>query len=367
MESLLKDFCEAFRQRHSVSVITAYAHAVGTVEKGVYRPGWPGLAVFSLYALFRGALLLNQNQGVEVVFGGSAMVAPLVLLLARLFRRKAVVQVHGLDIIYPNQLYQALCVRWLRRCDRVIANSGYTASLAKKKGARPEAIAVIPPGVHAERFVAEKTPGALERQLGLEKNRVILFVGRLAKRKGIVEFIRNCMNDIVTAIPDACLVVIGQNPTESLTHGDDVGSAIEATVSAMGLNNHVRMLGWMEGADLAKIYSLCHLIVLPVLPVTDDVEGFGIVLLEAAAAGKPAVATRVGGIPDAVEDGKSGILVEPADYAALSRATIKLLREEKVRVSLGEYGRKRVREHFGWEIVVRQYDEALSRAVEITN
>jgi phosphatidyl-myo-inositol dimannoside synthase len=104
MESLLKDLCQALRKRHSVSVVTSYAGSNGSVEaeEKVYRPRWPGLAVFSLYALFRGALLLHRRKKIELIFGGSAMVAPLVLLLARLFGRKAIVQVHGLDLIYPS-------------------------------------------------------------------------------------------------------------------------------------------------------------------------------------------------------------------------------------------------------------------------
>ena len=78
---------------------------------------------------------------------------------------------------------------------------------------------------------------------------------------------------------------------------------------------------------MTKLYQISDVVVLPVLDVEDDVEGFGIVALEAAASGKPVVATRVGGIPDAVEDDKSGILVAPGDYTGLSRAITALLRD----------------------------------------
>jgi len=99
---------------------------------------------------------------------------------------------------------------------------------------------------------------------------------------------------------------------------------------------------------------------LPVLDLNDDVEGFGIVALEAAAAGKPVVATRVGGIPDAVEDGKSSILVAAGDYTGLSRAITALLSDSSFRAALGEFGRCRVREKFSWSAIGRRYEKLMS-------
>ena len=82
-------------------------------------------------------------------------------------------------------------------------------------------------------------------------------------------------------------------------------------------------------------------------------------LLEAAAAGKPTVATRVGGIPDVVEDGKSGILVEPDDHDGLSRALIDLLGDDKKRLTSGHYAKNRVNEQFSWDRVVTAYEKTL--------
>jgi phosphatidylinositol alpha-1,6-mannosyltransferase len=147
-------------------------------------------------SLWRGALSLRRDQGVSVVFGGSALAAPLVWILARLFGRRAVVQVHGLDIIYRSALYRLLCVRFLKRCDRIIANSAYTATLAESKGVSPDRISVIPPGVEPERFAATSDVAATKKLFGLEGRQVILFVGRLARRKGVRNssriFARDC-------------------------------------------------------------------------------------------------------------------------------------------------------------------------------
>ena len=90
-----------------------------------------------------------------------------------------------------------------------------------------------------------------------------------------------------------------------------------------------------------KLYQCCDVVVLPALASAEDVEGFGMVLLEAAAVGKPVVATRVGGIPDAVAGGESGILVEPGDYRELSRSIVGLLTDDERRSSLGKFAKTR--------------------------
>ena len=162
---------------------------------------WPGLLPFAFYAIWRGAISLIRNPEIEVVFGGSAMVTPLVILLARLFRRKAVVQAHGLDLVYSSIFYQVLCVRWLRYCDRTVANSNYTASLGAERGVSRESISVIPLGVDTARFTPVANCEELKIETGLAGRRVVLFVGRLARRKGVKEFIENCLPVIVREVP----------------------------------------------------------------------------------------------------------------------------------------------------------------------
>jgi phosphatidyl-myo-inositol dimannoside synthase len=359
-EYLISNLVAGLRRNHAVFVITAHASSSGSTEEGVFRAPWPGLVAFALYVLWRGASLLFQNREVRVVFGGSALVTPLVLILARLFHRKAVAQAHGSDLVYRNALYQALCVRWLKLCDRVVANSAYTASLAFRKGVPRELTYVIPPGIHPERFAQPVNVEALKKEFALQDKRTILFVGRLAKRKGVKEFIEKSFLGIIKEVPDACFVIVGDNPSESLTQRDDALSEIRAVISKMNLLDHVRLHGPASDDELVKLYQASDVVILPALAETDDVEGFGIVLLEAAAAGKPTVAMRVGGIPDAIEDGKSGILVEPGDYGRLADALVALLRDGNRRLMMGEYARRRVDERFCWERVIKRYDLAVS-------
>jgi len=132
----------------------------------------------------------------------------------------------------------------------------------------------------------------------------------------------------------------------------------------MGLEDHVRVLGWLTDLELAKVYQISDLMVLPALSTKGDVEGFGIVILEAAAAGRPTVATRVGGIPDAIEDGRSGILVDPEEPDRMSEAIVRLLRDDQARLALGQYAQNRVREQFGWDSIIRRYEELFKSMTE---
>jgi phosphatidylinositol alpha-1,6-mannosyltransferase len=357
MEQLLGSLCDELSKNHRLFIITAYADNSCPPKTGIFRPSRPGLVAFFAYALWRGALLLRCHRDIRVVFGGSVLVTPLVCILARLFRRRALIHAHGLDLLYPSFVYQIFIVRWLRFCDHVIANSGYTADLAKDKGALEESITIIHPGVYWQRFVLETSSELLKAERGLQGKKIILFVGRLARRKGVKEFIEKSLVNIIQEVLEVQFLIVGANPKDSLTHRDDVRSEIEHAISAGHLEEHVQWLGVLNDEDLVKVYNLCDVVVLPILPMKDDVEGFGIVALEAAAAAKPVVATDVGGVPDAVENGKSGIRLNAEDYESMSQAIVTLLKDDRTRLSLGEYARNRVKNTFDWRTIVVQYEE----------
>ena len=361
MEQLLGGLCDELGKNHKLFIITAYADRSCPSKTGIFRPTWPGLLVFFSYALWKGALLLRCRRDIRVVFGGSVLVTPLVCILARVFQRKALIQAHGLDLLYPSFIYQTFIVRWLRFCDHVIANSGCTAALAKDKGALKESISIIHPGVHWQRFGLQTSPELLKAERGLQGKRIILFVGRLARRKGVKEFIEKSLVNIIQEVPEIQFLIVGDNPRDSLTQRDDVRSEIEHAIFACHLGEHVQWLGALSDTALVKVYNLCDLVVLPILKMNDDIEGFGIVALEAAAAAKPVVATSVGGLTDAVENGKSGIIVAPEAYEAMSRSIIKLLACNEIKSSLGEYAQRRVREKFCWSSTIVHYEKTLSQ------
>lgn len=360
IENLLKHLCAGLRERQRVVVVTSYGKAPVAIEPQVFRAPLPGLAFFAIYALWRGALILARSAEIRVVLGGSVLATPLVLILARLFRRYAVVLAHGLDVIHRNFFYQLLCARWLKYCDRIVANSQYTADLVKAKGVTEKRLTVISPGVDLDRFEGASDVIGTKRRWGLEGKKIILFVGRLAKRKGVKEFIERSLTEIVRRVPNAVFLIVGANPIESLAHRENASSEIEAALTRLGLGKHACLLGALGDSEITELYQACDAVVLPVLPLPHDVEGFGIVALEAAAAAKPLVATRVGGITDAVEAGKSGILVEPGDYQRLTEVMVELLQDPDRLSRLGRCARTRVRQRFAWRRVVEDYEKMLA-------
>ena len=359
IENLLGSLCDELRKSHLVYVVAPHA-PVSVSEKNVFRAPLPGLITFAFYSIWRGAALLARDRQIRIVFGGSALMTPLVLVLSRIFGRRAIIQIHGLDIIYRSLLYQWVCVRWLNFCHHVVANSRYTAQLAETKKVSPDRITVIPPGIVFERFNQRTDCLADKRTWGIEGKKVILFVGRLARRKGVKEFIENSFVTVLRENPETEFLIVGDNPNESLTHRDDVVSEIKASVSKLGLENHVRLLGALSDDEVIRLYHACDVVILPALNMKDDVEGFGIVALEAAAAGKPVIATRVGGTPDAVEDGKSGILVDSGDYKGLSQVLTALLRNFESRLSFGQYGRCRASQKFSWRRIIATYEHVFN-------
>jgi phosphatidylinositol alpha-1,6-mannosyltransferase len=361
IEQLLAKLCAGLSHRHRVWVITAYGEKNFTAgSEIVFRPAAPGLFRYLFFAVMKGIALLRTNHRIRVVFGGSVLVTPIVVVLTRLFRRKAIVQAHGLDLIHRHVVYQFCVVRWLRYADRVIANSRHTANLAKQKGVAGGAIEIIPPGVDWQRFQIPMDTEVLKKNLGLANGKIILFVGRLVRRKGVKEFIDHCLMQITPLIPDVRFVIVGDNPRDTLTHHDDVASEIRRTIAGQTLSNHVRWLGAVSDIDLVKLYGLCNVLVLPVLDLNADVEGFGMVALEASAAGKPVVAFSCGGIPDAVEDGKSGILVESGNYQAMTAVMVSLLNNPDMAASMGNCGQQRVIRKFSWNRIVARYETAFN-------
>jgi len=353
METLMDHLHRSIKRKRRVFVITAYASAPDRQQEGIYRPKFPGMVPFFAYALFKGFLLVKKNRDIKIVLGGSALMLPVIIVLAKLIRAKSAVCVHGLDLIHPNFLYQILCVGWIRQCDAVICNSRFTACLAQGKRAKAVAIQVIPPGVDT-RLV--KTSRQAKAEVGLEGKKVILYVGRLVRRKGIVEFLTRSVPAIFAAVPEACFVIVGENPVESMVHRDDIFGEIRKLVLEMRLEDRVRLVGWLDREELVKFYQAADLLVLPAVPRASDVEGFGMVILEAAAAGKPCVAARTGGIPDAVEEGRTGILTEASNYEAITRAVTSLLRDDALRLTMGANAQRRTEEQFDWEKIGEKYE-----------
>ena len=359
LESVVHNIWLQLQKMNEVFVISPYMNIKNNIETHTFRTKSPQLFWFVLYSFFKGVKIVIKNKP-KIIIAGSALVCPIAIILGKIFCLKIAVQIHGLDVIYSNFFYQWAIKYFLPKSNIIFANSKMSMYEAMKRGTSEKKIVVIHPGTDTQRFIMKKNREELKRKYNLEGKKVLLTVGRLAKRKGIAEFIHNSLPDVIKKVPEVIYCIVGGNPVDSLVHKANVILDIEETIKDNNLQDYVVLFGRVELNTLIEIYNLSDLFLLPVLPANDDVEGFGIVFIEANAAGIPCVATKIGGIPDAIEDSKSGILVEPNDYKTLTEKIIFLLKNPELSKNMGEYGRKRARRKFDWDVIGIQYENALN-------
>lgn len=277
-----------------------------------------------------------------------------------------VVYVHGKDLLKEERkagrsTRVRRTGRWvLGGADAIIANSRATAERAERLlvrlGVDPAGrVRVVHPGTDPERFRPDAEAGAAaRRRLGLDGRRVLLSVTRLMPRKGI-DTTLEAIARLAAERPDLVYVVAGDGPDRP---------RLEALASRLRVAERVRFLGAVSDAELPALYAASDIFVLPVrvVPEDDEIEGFGIVFCEAAAAGVAVVAGASGGVADAVRDGETGLLVAPGDAAALAGALGRLLDDDARRSALGAAGRRAVETYYHWR---RAADDAWAVIEEV--
>lgn len=281
-----------------------------------------------LFMTLKNALLIGWRRKPSLVFAGSGLAAPIAWLVARCTGARAAVYLHGLDIIVPNRLYQWFWLPFIRRCDILIVNSANTALLARLQGVDSRSLHILNPGTD---IPAMDSNGMVATQFrdrfGFGRRPLLISVGRLTQRKGLVEFVTGALPMVLESHPDVMLVVIGEEAAHALRAR--IGSERERVLQAarrVGVEHAIRFIGACDESTLDAAYQAATVHVFPVLELPGDVEGFGMVALEAAARGLSTVAFAVGGVPDAVQHGKTGRLCKSGDYQAFGQAVIEQIR-----------------------------------------
>lgn len=236
----------------------------------------------------------------------------------------------------------------LRNADAVTAISTYTARLIREVYDRP--VELIPFGSTVT-LDPDAAP-AVARPAGSPFR--LLFVGRLVERKG-VHYLLQALARLRERDP-VHLWVVGDGPMRP---------ELEARARELGVDASVTFTGFLTREALAERYRRCDAFVLPaVYDRRGDTEGLGVVLVEALSQGKPVVASAVGGIPDVVRDGETGLLVAPADPDVLARAVRTYLRDPALARAHGQAGRAHVEAHFSWETIIERLTTLYRRLLE---
>ena len=333
MERLNWHMAEQLTRRYRVRAVSI-AGAAAAAPAGVTVCDVPGKPLWRfLLGAAWASLRIARREGPHVVLAGSGLTAPLAWLAARASGAHAVAYVHGLDLAVPSRVYRALWLLALRRMDRVIANSRATAGLARRAGVAEGRIAIVHPGVELPRLDPEARNRFRTRH-SLGEAPVLLSVGRLTARKGLREFVADVLPKIVEQRPDVLLLVVGDVPKNALFAEAQTPESILQAARAAGVESRVRFLGSVPEAELGEAYQSADALVFPVRELPGDIEGFGMVAVEAAACGLPTIAYAAGGVADAVLDGVSGRLVEAGNANAFINAVLGLLQSPLDRQSM---------------------------------
>jgi len=320
-------------------------------EKSGIKGLWP---FYNVMALYKVSKLIKKNK-INIVHGSNAdgflasiykeipyvhtlhpVIASELDITGELMHALTKKRFHKF-IVYKSLIYAEVIA--VTNADVIIAPSEFTKNEAVRYyKISPKKVVVIPHGVNIEEFERfSPFSKTIMRKDSLRTR--ILFVGRLVRRKGLIYLIRAC--ELLNKHYNIELRVVGNGPERK---------RLESYCKMKGLD-FVKFLGDLPRKKVIEEYLSCDIFCLPSLH-----EAFGIVLLEAMAAKKPVVATRVGGIPEVVVDGETGALVPPRDVEALAEALEKLIVDEGLRYRMGMKGYERAR-YFTWKRAAKRLKE----------
>lgn len=288
---------------------------------------------------------LIKSEAIETVAFGAA--APLALMASRLRGAgvgRVIALTHGHEVWWSKVFPFTLAMRRIGSSVDVLTYLGEFTRTAIAGALAPksaDAMVKIAPGIDTEHF-APIDSSSLRESLGLGEKKVIVSVGRLVHRKGQDRLIES-MRAIVQEVPTAHLLLIGEGPYRQ---------HLQALVRKYALDDHISFIGRIQYADLPQYICIGEIFAMPSRSrfFGLEVEGLGIVYLEASACGLPVIAGASGGAPDAVIDGTTGVVVDGLDNAAIAVAAINLLNNPTQARLMGQAGRRWIVEKWNWQI-----------------
>lgn len=346
--------------------IQAFVHALTTRLENVvvYAPAWKGAAEFDAVQPFevvrhptslilptpsvaRRAVALLRDRGCDAVWFGAA--APLGLLTPTLRRagaRRIVATTHGHEAGWAQLPVARQFLRKIGSDVDVLTYLGeYTKQRLSRVVSSSEKLARLAPGVDASFFRPGVGGDEVRARYDLGGRPVVVCVSRLVPRKGQDTLVQ-AMPAVLRAVPDAALLIVGSGPYRA---------KLERLVDRVGVRSAVRFTGGVPWDELPAHFDAGDVFAMPCRTRRGglDVEGLGIVYLEASAAGLPVVAGNSGGAPDAVLPGETGDVVDGRDVGSVAAAVVALLTDREKARAIGVAGRAWVERDWTWDVAAR--------------
>jgi phosphatidylinositol alpha-1,6-mannosyltransferase len=354
VQTLLERLLERLSQQHEVVVVTPRASAAdrdwdaGRPYRIVRSPA-AGASRLDLAVLSARTLVEALAVRPAVILCAHVLLGPVCRLIARLLRRPYVVMAYAYEIRAPRMARISRLA--LGGAARVVTISDFSRRAVEAHGVAPERVAVIPPGA----AVGLRPPGA-HAPLLPDPGPVVLSVGRLVDAYKGHDMVIRALPLILARFPSTRYVIVGDGP---------LAGYLRRLAESVGVAGAVVFAGAATDAELDGWYRRCDVFVLASREsaVSGGAEGFGIVLVEAGLRGKPVVAGRSGGIPDAVVHDETGLLVSPVDVAEIADAIVRLLADPSYAARLGEQGRRRATGELSWDRYAARFQRVLGELV----
>lgn len=269
------------------------------------------------------------------------------LIIQIMFNIKLVIYIHGSELLIYNKRwnYRLLIKLLFRNTTVIISNSNYTKEIATKIGVNSQKVKVINLGADVKNFYPLKTKDEIYTKYNIPKNHKLLYtISHLIPRKGN-DMIIKAMPKILKENPDVTYLIGGKG---------EYKTKLEGLIKKNHLETNVKFTGFIEENDLNKIMNACDIFVMPNRQEGDDIEGYGIVFMEANACKKPVIVGRSGGAVDAVIDGVTGLLVNPLSSKDIANKILYLLKEEKICDKMGLSGFNLVKNERNWDKVTQK-------------
>lgn len=344
MQRVSQQLIKELKRKESVEVFT---ETINVSEKG-------RIALDTVSFLFKGIFNLPHRVrefDADVVLFSSMVTASLAYFIRKKISVPMVTINHGRDVTLPVGIYQWFVPKIFNSLDGVISVSRATRKECIKRGMDPGKGVALPNGFNLKKLSSFPDKGKardrLQRnfRLPLDDHFMLLTVGRMVKRKGHEWFIREVMPRLGERV---IYVTVGDGPEYD---------AINEAAAEAPFTDRIFLLGRQPDEVLKQAYAAADIFIMPNIPVEGDMEGFGIVLLEANMARTPAVAADLEGIKDVIDPGKNGYRVPPRDAEQFAEEIQHMLDGPLEQFS--EQSRKYVQEQFSWRHVAQEYIDYL--------
>ncbi len=315
----------------------------------------PGLrGAWQVWRMYSEAEKLAKRNPDVVLHCGHVNAAIAARKLKKRYGTRYLLWTHALEIM--DEWLRSSILPAMLDADLVITNSEFTRAFVASMGVPQSRIVKICPGADPAHFRPGLDCRELAQRLGVTGRPTLLTVSRIVKAnryKGH-DVVLRALSEVVRAVPDVAYVIVGE--------GDDL-NYLNRLALEYGVQKNVIFAGRVPDAELPLLYNACDAFIMCSREESTRrgilAEGFGIALLEASACGKPLIAGRSGGIADAVQDGITGLLLNPVDFREVATTIVRLLNEPDLAKQLGENGRRWVENEMNWTRAAEDFQRAM--------